>query len=62
MIGTISTVCAITIADGVKRMPSEPSGPARGQQQIKRETHHHRRQAHHGVEHNDDDGAVPGTL
>src|SRR5258706_257652 len=29
MIGRISTVCAITIAEGVNRIPREPSGPAR---------------------------------
>ncbi len=29
MIGTISMVCAITMADGVNRMPNSPSGPDR---------------------------------
>ena len=29
MIGQIRIVCAMTIAAGVNRMPSAPSGPAR---------------------------------
>ena len=29
MVGVMRIVCAITIAVGVKRMPQEPSGPAR---------------------------------
>jgi hypothetical protein len=37
------SVCATTIAEGVKRIPSDPRGPAREEQEIDDEAHHDRR-------------------
>ena len=59
MIGRIRIVCAITIAVGVKRMPSCAERPGARKQQIDEEPDDDRRQAHQRVE--EDDHRLPAA-
>ena len=53
MIGSTSTVCAMTIAGGVNEQVQAPQRPGARQQEIDEQAHHDRRQPHQRVQDHD---------